>query len=48
MRKFSSYGPVDTDLYYYVPRKGLIRRVRTQLLGEESGQDWPLYHELHP
>ncbi|MDM8551299.1 AAA-like domain-containing protein [Desulfobacterales bacterium HSG2] len=34
MRKFSSYGPVDTDLYYHVPRKALIERARTQLLGE--------------
>ncbi|MBV7337196.1 AAA-like domain-containing protein [Chloroflexi bacterium TSY] len=34
MRKFSSYGPVDTDLHFYVPRQGLIDRVLNQLVGE--------------
>lgn len=34
MRKFSSYGPVDTDLYYYAPRKELIKKGFNQLLGE--------------
>ncbi len=38
MRKFSSYGPVDTSLYYYVPRKELIERSRTQLLGENPNK----------
>ncbi|MCP4108110.1 MAG: hypothetical protein GY749_21615, partial [Desulfobacteraceae bacterium] len=33
MRKFSSYGPVDTDLHYYVPRKELVDRAYTQLKG---------------
>jgi hypothetical protein len=23
MRKFSSYGPIDTSLYYYAPRQAL-------------------------
>ncbi|MEM7127910.1 MAG: AAA-like domain-containing protein [Chloroflexota bacterium] len=35
MRKFSSYGPVDTDLEYYVPRTELIDRSCRQLLGED-------------
>jgi hypothetical protein len=35
MRKFSSYGPVDTDLHYYVPRQELIDRAYTQLVGED-------------
>jgi len=35
MRKFSSYGPIDTDLEYYAPRKELIAKARTQLLGED-------------
>ena len=34
MRKFSSYGPVDKDLHYYVPRQALIDRACTQLVGE--------------
>lgn len=34
MRKFSSYGPVDTDLNYYVPRTALVEQVLTQLVGE--------------
>ncbi len=34
MRKFSSYGPVDTDLHYYVPRRALVDRAFTELLGE--------------
>jgi hypothetical protein len=25
MRKFSSYGPVDKELHFYVPREKLIR-----------------------
>ncbi len=33
MRRFSSYGPVDTQEHYYVPRKELIERAYTQLLG---------------
>ncbi|MEE4359241.1 MAG: AAA-like domain-containing protein, partial [Desulfococcaceae bacterium] len=34
MRKFSSYGPVDTDLHYHVPREELIEKGCFQLLGE--------------
>ena len=34
MRKFSSYGPVDTDLHYYAPRQALIERAYTQMIGE--------------
>ncbi len=39
MRTFSSYGPIDTDLHYYAPRKGLIESVLEQLAGgnPESG-----------
>ena len=36
MRKFSSYGPVDTDLHYYVPRTALIDQACLQLLGEKA------------
>ncbi|MCP4132884.1 MAG: AAA family ATPase [bacterium] len=35
MRKFSSYGPVDPDLNYYAPRKELIDKAHSQLIGEE-------------
>ncbi len=34
MRKFSSYGPVNKSLHYYVPREDLIRRACDQLIGE--------------
>jgi len=34
MRRFSSYGPVDTDIHYYAPRTELINRAVTQLVGE--------------
>ncbi len=35
MRKFSSYGPVDTRLHYYAPRQALIERAYTQMVGED-------------
>lgn len=38
MRKFSSYGPIDIDLHYYVPRTALIEQALTHLLGENSGK----------
>ncbi len=34
MRKFSSYGQIDTDLHYYAPRTELIEHAYTQLMGE--------------
>jgi hypothetical protein len=34
MRRFFSYGPIDTELHYYVPRKKLIERAYSQLMGE--------------
>ena len=34
MRRFSSYGPVDTDLDYYVPRQALVDLAHARLLGE--------------
>jgi hypothetical protein len=34
MRRFSSYGPVNTKLHYYTPRKGLIDRAYNNLMGE--------------
>ena len=33
-RKFSSYGPIDTDIHYYVPRSSYINQACEQLLGE--------------
>ena len=38
MRKFSSYGPVDTDLHYYAPRKALFDQTLTHLLGENPAK----------
>jgi hypothetical protein len=34
MRKFFSYGPVDPELHYYVPRCELINGAMQQLLGD--------------
>ena len=34
MRKFSSYGPVNTKLHYYVPREDLIEKGLIRLTGE--------------
>ena len=34
MRKFSSYGPINTKLHYYVPRQTLVDEAVTHLIGE--------------
>ncbi len=34
MRKFSSYGQINTNLHYYAPRTALIENAHTQLVGE--------------
>jgi hypothetical protein len=34
MRRFTSYGPINTKLHYYAPKKELIERAYTQLMGE--------------
>lgn len=39
MRRFSSYGPIDTEVHYYTPRKELIERAYTQLMGENTKKD---------
>lgn len=39
MRKFSSYGPIDTDLHYYAPRQALLQVAYQQLLGENPEKD---------
>ena len=33
MRRFSSYGPIDTDLHFHAPRTALVDRVLTALVG---------------
>jgi predicted AAA+ superfamily ATPase len=38
MRRFSSYGPLNTKLHYYAPRKSLIHRAYTQLIGESPSE----------
>ena len=35
MIKFSSYGPVDTDIHFYAPRQSLINRTYNELTGEK-------------
>jgi len=49
MRKFSSYGPVDTTLHYYAPRAELIDKTYHQLIGghyltvwapRQTGKSW--------
>ena len=39
MRRFSSYGPVDTDIHYYAPRKELIVEAYTKLMGENPQKE---------
>ncbi len=39
MRKFSSYGPVDKDVHYYVPRAELMDAACRQLLGDIPEKD---------
>ncbi len=34
MRKFSSYGPVDKDLHFYVPREELVSKACQMLVGD--------------
>ncbi|QTA79448.1 Uncharacterized protein dnl_17190 [Desulfonema limicola] len=38
MRRFSSYGPVNTQLHYFVPRENLIEKACVQLMGENPEQ----------
>ncbi len=34
MRRFSSYGPINPKLHYYVPRQALVDQAVTHLVGE--------------
>ncbi len=38
MRTFSSYGPIDIDQNYYVPRDTLINKTYSQLIGENPAK----------
>jgi len=38
MRTFSSYGPIDIDQNYFVPRDNLINNVYNQLIGENPAK----------
>jgi len=38
MRKFSSYGPVDPELHYYVPRQELVDGAIQQVLGDNPNK----------
>ncbi len=35
MRTFSSYGPIDKDLHFHVPREELIESAYRRLIGED-------------
>ncbi len=35
MRKFSSYGQLNTNVHYYAPREELLHKACTQLIGED-------------
>ena len=38
MRKFSSYGPINTKIHYYVPRQTLVDQAVTHLIGETPAE----------
>ena len=38
MRRFSSYGPINTKLHYYAPREALIEWAHTQLVGADPDE----------
>lgn len=38
MRRFSSYGPINTKMHYYAPRETLIEKAVAQLVGEDPGE----------
>jgi len=39
MRRFSSYGPINTKRHYYAPREKLIQNAYSQLVGEYPDED---------
>jgi hypothetical protein len=39
MRRFSSYGPINTRLHYYAPREELIAKAYTLLTGENQNEN---------
>lgn len=39
MRRFCSYGPIHSKRHYYAPRKELIERAYTRLVGEYPDED---------
>ncbi|HLP60281.1 MAG TPA: ATP-binding protein [Candidatus Deferrimicrobium sp.] len=38
MRRFNSYGPINTNIHYYAPRKDLIAKSFTRLVGENPSE----------
>lgn len=38
MRRFSSYGPISPNIHYYAPRKELIGKAYTRLVGENPDE----------
>ncbi len=50
MRRFSSYGPVNTEAHYYAPRKEIITKAYTRLVGkdpEKSGHYFTVWAPRH-
>ena len=39
MRKFSSYGLIDNEIHYHVPRNKLIESAYNQLIGDSPEKD---------
>ncbi len=39
MRRFSSYGPINDQLHFHVPRTGLVEDVLSSLLGEDATKE---------
>lgn len=37
MRRFHSYGPVESDIHFTVPREALVASCAEQLVGAEDG-----------
>ncbi len=38
MRQFSSYGPINQKMHYFVPREELLTKARTYLIGENPDE----------
>jgi hypothetical protein len=51
MGTFSSYGPVDKDLHFFVPRTDHVQAIQNRLVGappEKSGQTITVWAPCQP